>query len=67
MMPTEEGYSVWVPSLPGCCSQGETEAEALENIAEAIREYLDAVEDQFAGAQIREVEVPADHAQVPGR
>ena len=29
---SEEGYSVWIPGLPGCCSQGETEAEAITNI-----------------------------------
>jgi hypothetical protein len=28
---SEEGYSVTVPGLPGCCSQGATEAEALAN------------------------------------
>jgi predicted RNase H-like HicB family nuclease len=67
LLRSEEGYSVWVPSLPGCCSQGETETEALENVADAIREYLDAAEDQFAGAEVREVEVPAGHAEVPGR
>lgn len=38
---SEEGFDVHVPGLPGCCSQGETEAEALENIADAIREYLE--------------------------
>lgn len=37
---SEEGYSVSVPGLPGCWSQGATEAEALENIRAAIREYL---------------------------
>jgi predicted RNase H-like HicB family nuclease len=37
---TEEGYSVWVPGLPGCWSQGLTEEEALENISEAIQDYL---------------------------
>jgi predicted RNase H-like HicB family nuclease len=67
LLRSDEGYSVWVPSLPGCCSQGETEAEALENIADAIREYQAAAEEQFAGAEVREVEVPADHAEVPGR
>ena len=36
---SDEGYSVTVPGLPGCCSQGATEAEALENIADAIREF----------------------------
>jgi predicted RNase H-like HicB family nuclease len=37
---TEEGYAVWVPGLPGCWSQGSTEEEALENISEAIQDYL---------------------------
>ena len=41
---TEGGYSVSCPGLPGCWSQGKTEEEALENIADAIREYLAAVE-----------------------
>jgi predicted RNase H-like HicB family nuclease len=56
---TEEGYSVSVPGLPGCWSQGETEAEALENIREAIREYLAARDDLLDGAEVREVEVSA--------
>ncbi len=34
-------YSVWVPDLPGCASQGETFEEALANIKEAIELYLD--------------------------
>jgi len=42
---SEEGYAVSVPGLPGCHSQGETEQEALENIADAIRDYLYAVEE----------------------
>ncbi len=57
---SEEGYSVSVPGLPGCCSQGDTEAEAMENIAEAIREYLEvAVElaGEAAESEVREVEV----------
>ena len=54
---SEEGFAVWVPGLPGCCSQGATEDEALVNIADAIREYLDVVQEQTDGAQIREVEV----------
>ncbi|HVS83074.1 MAG TPA: type II toxin-antitoxin system HicB family antitoxin [Pyrinomonadaceae bacterium] len=37
---SEEGYSVSCPGLPGCWSQGETEDEAMENIQDAIREYL---------------------------
>jgi predicted RNase H-like HicB family nuclease len=36
---SDEGFSVSVPGLPGCHSQGATEQEALANIADAIREY----------------------------
>ena len=54
---TEEGYSVSCPGLPGCWSQGQTEAEALENIQEAIQDYLLAVNDAVKGSDIREVEV----------
>ena len=57
---SEEGYSVSCPGLPGCWSQGATEAEALENIRDAIREYLAAVEDilrETSDAEIREVDV----------
>jgi predicted RNase H-like HicB family nuclease len=56
---SEEGFAVSVPGLPGCHSQGTTEQEALENIADAIREYLEVVNEQVQaqGAQVREVEV----------
>jgi predicted RNase H-like HicB family nuclease len=54
---SEEGYSVNAPGLPGCWSQGTTQAEALTNIADAIREYLDAEIETDNGAEIREVEV----------
>lgn len=54
---TDEGYSANAPGLPGCWSQGATEAEALANITEAIREYLEAEIDPTDGAIIREVEV----------
>jgi len=37
----EGGYSVWVPVLPGCASQGETFEEALDNIKEAMELYLE--------------------------
>lgn len=47
---SSEGYSVWVPGLPGCASQGATEAEALDNIRDAIDEYL-SVADELIGAQ----------------
>lgn len=54
---SEEGFSVSVPGLPGCWSQGRTEEEALENIKDAIREYLAVAEQQLQGSQVREVEV----------
>jgi predicted RNase H-like HicB family nuclease len=54
---SEEGYSASVPGLPGCWSQGHTEEEALANIRQAIREYLDVVDEQLAGAEVREVDV----------
>jgi predicted RNase H-like HicB family nuclease len=38
---TEGGFSVWVPDLPGCASQGETLEEALGNIKKAIEFYLE--------------------------
>lgn len=54
---SEEGFSVSVPGLPGCWSQGATEKEAVENIRDAIREYLSVVEEQLRGEVIREIEV----------
>jgi predicted RNase H-like HicB family nuclease len=54
---SEEGYSVSCPGLPGCWSQGETEKEALENIQDAIREYLAAVDELVKGEDVREIEV----------
>ena len=52
---SEEGVSVSCPGLPGCWSQGETEAEALANIQDAIREYLAAIDDLAKGQDVREV------------
>jgi predicted RNase H-like HicB family nuclease len=54
---SEEGYSVSCPGLPGCWSQGDTEEEALENIQEAIQDYLDALDDLVRDGDVREVEV----------
>lgn len=54
---SEEGYSVSVPGLPGCWSQGATDNEAVENIKDAIREYLTVVEEQLRGEEVREIEV----------
>ena len=54
---TEEGYSIWVPGLPGCWSQGKTEQEALENIKDAIQAYLETVEEISEDKESRYVEV----------
>ena len=54
---SEEGYSISCPGLPGCWSQGKTEAQALENIRSAIQEYLTTVQKVSEGQQTREVEV----------
>lgn len=57
--PSEEGFAASVPGLPGCHSQGADEQEALDNIREAIQDYL-AVVDELADQQwVREVEVEA--------
>jgi predicted RNase H-like HicB family nuclease len=54
---SDEGYAVSVPGLPGCWSQGETEQDALANIADAIREYLTVLDEQIGEADVREVDV----------
>ena len=59
--PSEEGgYTAYVPSLPGCISEGDTKEEALANIQEAIELYLEPVEDDWVPAQgtvVQEIEV----------
>jgi len=54
---SDEGYSVSVPGLPGCWSQGSTEEEAIENVKIAISEYSTVVEEQLKGQEIRVIEV----------
>jgi predicted RNase H-like HicB family nuclease len=47
--PSEDGgYTVRVPSLPGCISEGDTREEALANIREAIQLYVEPVDDDIA-------------------
>lgn len=48
LQPSDEGgFTIHVPSLPGCISEGETVDEALANIHEAIELYLEPVEDDW--------------------
>ena len=54
---TDEGYSVNCRGLPGCWSQGATEAKAIGNIRDAISEYKAAVAQTLVGGDVREVDV----------
>ena len=54
---SKEGFSVSVPGLPGCWSEGKTEAEALANVQDAIREYLAVRDELLTDTEVREVEV----------
>ena len=56
---SDEGFAASVPGLPGCWTQGATEAEALDNIRIAIVEYLSVVDEQLRGEDVRVVEVAA--------
>jgi len=54
------GYTVYVPSLPGCISEGDTKEDALANIKEAITLYMEPVEDDIAispGREIAEISI----------
>ena len=54
--PSEEGgYTVFVPSLPGCISEGDTKELALNNIQEAIELYLEPLEQDVQYGQGHEV------------
>ena len=50
----EGGYTVYVPTLPGCVSQGETTEEAIANIKEAIEVYVESIEER--GVPLPQVE-----------
>ncbi len=56
----ESGFTVYVPSLPGCISEGESIEEALANIREAVELYLEPVDDDLVMDErtaVREIEV----------
>jgi predicted RNase H-like HicB family nuclease len=59
LVESDEGFAVWCEDLPGCNSQGATREEALQNIKNAISEYLAAqpqIEERF-GVKIQRAEV----------
>ncbi|KPK76540.1 MAG: hypothetical protein AMS25_17305 [Gemmatimonas sp. SM23_52] len=49
------GYTAFVPALPGCISEGDTREEALSNIEEAVKLYLEPVEDDEGFAPDAEI------------
>jgi len=53
----EGGYHAWVPALPGCHSEGETEEEALQNIQEAIALHLEVDDEELPGPPVKRIEV----------
>ena len=57
LIESEEGVAASCPQLRGCHSQGETINEALENIKEAIREWLDAEKEEMKAFRVIEREV----------
>lgn len=56
-----EGVAASVPCLPGCHSQGATEQEALQNISDAIYDYLAVIEDLTKNKIVKEVEILEGH------
>ena len=50
--PSEDGgYTVYVPSLPGCISEGDTKEEAIKNIEEAINLLFTPLPEEFANTK----------------
>lgn len=59
LIKSEEGYAVGCPDLPGCWTQGQTEEEALANIRDAIKDYIEVAEEMKKRREVRYVEVVA--------
>ena len=57
LIESDEGFAASCPALRGCHSQGSTKEEALENITEAIRDWLAAESDERSGLNVIETEV----------
>ena len=56
--PATKSYAAYCPELPGCCSAGDTEKEALENAQEAIKLYLEPCPlDISAGKKVYDVDI----------
>jgi antitoxin HicB len=55
-----DGYSIYFPDLPGCCSDGATPEEAIENGRDALQSWL-AVAQEFGD------DIPRPFSAVSGR
>lgn len=53
----ESGYTVYVPALNGCISQGETKKEAIANIKEAIELYLEEIGSKKASLLLKNTKI----------
>jgi len=53
----EGGFTVYVPALPGCISEGDTREEALANIQEAIELYFEEEEPVTLPEQAQVIEL----------
>ena len=60
MIESEEGFAVSCPALPGCWSQGRTREEALDNVRDAIRLWLEVAEEDALNAAAEEKVLTAE-------
>ena len=63
LLRSDEGYSVSVPGLPGCWSQGATEQEAVQNIRVAIREYLATRDELLQAPRFGRLKSPSEQCR----
>ena len=54
---SEYGFNISCPTLKGCHSQGETKEEAIENIKDAIHNYLEVLSEINKGEKLEKIEV----------
>ena len=54
---TEKGYTILCPALPGCWTMGDTEEEALKNIKDAIKTYIEKNHEGARTAEFYYIEV----------
>lgn len=61
----DEGFSVWMPDVPGCISQGDTLEEAVENIKDAFGLFVE--EEKESGREMQAASNPGDVELEPGQ